>query len=374
MKCGDFLRTLNTNLDSRDRHLRRVAASTLSDIARMSSEWAHLMVEADIHTHLRHVVENAPEKLVHQDRRMIMQALNCLSQIAKHDEILARKVLELEILPAAFEWHHDAKLMRGVAILCGEISKHSPEIAQAIVDMGAIPYLVEYTSGAPSSDKVPGLMALGFLATLHETSATRILSLEAADILTNCLSDTRTALITDDGYDEYAQDQYYDQVGDPFIKASACWAIAQLALHSSKHTAIFLDIGALDRIVQVYANSQSVPAQSSVTTNIANEAKYAFKTLLQNVEEYDALEHIITRRLPVRLAKHVARRLIGLITRSGQARKQLVSSGGLGHLHYIARVSADGGSLKDRSAAHKLATALHQIDAVYPQEVVQYYK
>ena len=50
-----------------------------------------------------------------------------------------------------------------------QVAKHTPELAQLIVGSGGVGALVDYISESKGNSRLPGIMALGYIAAFSET-------------------------------------------------------------------------------------------------------------------------------------------------------------------------------------------------------------
>ena len=63
-------------------------------------------------------------------------------------------------------------MVRKNAAMCiREVAKHTPELAKLIVNSGGAGALVDYVSEALGNNKLPGIMALGYISAFSETLA-----------------------------------------------------------------------------------------------------------------------------------------------------------------------------------------------------------
>ncbi|KAF0028198.1 hypothetical protein F2P81_019285 [Scophthalmus maximus] len=162
--------------------LKRIAASTLSDISKHTAELAQAVVDTGAIAHLAQMILNP-------DAKLKRQVFSALSQISKHSVGLAEMVIEAEIFPAALACLKDpdeyvrknvTTLMRevvkqtpeGVLQLAqclseetehhikaatvwaiGQIGHHTPEHAKAVATANLLPKLLElYTEAGSSED------------------------------------------------------------------------------------------------------------------------------------------------------------------------------------------------------------------------------
>ena len=89
--------------------LKRIAASALSDICKHSPELAQTVVDAGAIAHLAQMILNPGKdaenfflnyKFKFLDAKLKRQVLSCFAQISKHSVELAELVVEAEIFPA----------------------------------------------------------------------------------------------------------------------------------------------------------------------------------------------------------------------------------------------------------------------------------
>jgi len=96
----------------------------------------------------------------------IMQVCCALSQIAKHSVDLAEVVVGAEIFPKILTClkFPDEFVKKHAATVVREIAKHTPELAQLVVGNGGVGALVDYVSESSGNNRLPGIMALGYIA------------------------------------------------------------------------------------------------------------------------------------------------------------------------------------------------------------------
>ena len=95
-----------------------------------------------------------------------MQVCCALSQIAKHSVDLAEVVVGAEIFPKILTClkFPDEFVKKHAATVVREIAKHTPELAQLVVGNGGVGALVDYVSESSGNNRLPGIMALGYIA------------------------------------------------------------------------------------------------------------------------------------------------------------------------------------------------------------------
>lgn len=86
-------------------------------------------------------------------------------------------VVEAEIFPAAFACLNDSDeyVKKNCATLIREIVKHTPELAQMIVNAGGVAAVVDYVSSTRGNVRLPAIMMLGYTAAHTESLAMAVI-------------------------------------------------------------------------------------------------------------------------------------------------------------------------------------------------------
>lgn len=87
-------------------------------------------------------------------------------------------VVEAELFPAIFPSLKDSDeyVRKNVATLVREVCKHTPELAQMIVNAGGVAALVDYVNASKDNAAMPGIMALGYISVFNERLASAVIS------------------------------------------------------------------------------------------------------------------------------------------------------------------------------------------------------
>jgi 3-methyladenine DNA glycosylase AlkD len=191
--------------------LKRIAASTLSEICKHTPELAQIVVDNDAVTYLAPLIQ-------HNDAKLKRHVCGCLAQIAKHNVDLAEVVIEKEVIPKIFNCLKDSDLIvrKHTATCIREIVKHTPELAQAVVNGGGHKHLIDYmmNKDTKGANILPAIMAIGYIAAFSDTLASTI-------ILDQGIPPIKEALAK--------------QGNEDHIKAAAAWALGQIGRHTSEH-------------------------------------------------------------------------------------------------------------------------------------------
>lgn len=151
----------------------------------------------------------------HPDAKLKRQVCCTLAHIAKHSVDLAEVVVEAEIFPNILNCLRDADTMvrKNAAMCIREVSKHTPELAKLIVNSGGAAALVDYITESQGNNKLPGIMAIGYIAAFSETLA-------LAAIVSKAVLPLKEALV---------------QEPEDHIKAACAWTLGQIGRHTPDH-------------------------------------------------------------------------------------------------------------------------------------------
>eukprot|EP00899_Mesostigma_viride_P026677 jgi/Mesvir1/7194/Mv19022-RA.1 len=309
--------------------LKRIAASALSDIAKHTPELAQSVVDAGAVTYLAPLIVNP-------DGKLKRQVCSALSQIAKHSVDLAEMVVEAEILPKILTCLKDVDLQvrKHAATVVREIAKHTPELAQLIVSNGGVGALVDYTLDSEGNNRLPGIMALGYIAAFSETLALGV-------IVSKGLPALCTAL---------------DREREDHVKSASAWSLGQVGRHSPDHAKAVADAGALQMLVGVHA----APSSSE---DLKTKSKRALKAIIERLTYLPALDALVQEPyLEESVLKHTLAQLAKVLPNDGEGRHAFVTSGGFAKVQQLN--SQPGSKLKEH---------IDVINSVYPVELVKYY-
>ena len=84
----------------------------------------------------------------------------------------------------------DGYVQKNASTCIREVAKHTPELAKLIVNSGGAAALVEYVSETKGHARLPGIMALGFIAAFSETLALAV-------VVSKGVTPLKDALITE---------------------------------------------------------------------------------------------------------------------------------------------------------------------------------
>jgi len=312
--------------------VRSVAANALSEICKHSPETSQTVIDTGAITHLVRAMSNVDPKLKRQ-------AMNGLASIAKQSMDMAEIIIESETVVQLVLEHccHIDELVRKAA--CGlirEIVKHSPELAQLIVEAGGLGVLVNAVIRNRGDSKLPGIMALGYISGHTPALALSVVYSKGTDALAVALSET----------------------GDGHVGAAAAWALGHTARHSAEHAKYVSTCGILPRILEIYMTPES-------TDEMKEKAKQALKMILLRTDDLENVEPLLSTA-PPNILKYVVAQYSKVLPRDPAARRAFVTSGGLRKLQELlaTEASAEGSVLREH---------IILINQCFPEDVVKYF-
>jgi len=311
--------------------LKRISASALADIAKHSPEQAQAVVDAGSVAYLAPLI-------AHQDAKLKRQVCACLSQIAKHSVDLAEMVVEAEIFPKILLCVKDVDqhVRKHAATVVREIAKHTPELAQLIVGNGGVAALVEYVGESRGNNRLPGIMALGYIGAFSETLALSVIASKG-------LRPLFEALTTEP---------------EDHLKSASAWSLGQLGRHTPEHAKALADIGALPRLMELQASASS-------SEDLKVECKRALKAIVAKLTHLPALDALVQGAGSTEHAgvvNAVLAQISKVLPNDSSGRSSFVSSGGLAKV--LSLPTEDGSETRE---------SVDIISSCYPDEIVRFY-
>merc|ERR1712072_1380830 len=265
--------------------------------------------------------------IVHPDAKLKRQVCSCLAQIAKHSVDLAEVIVEAEIFPNVLNCLKDTDpFVRKNAATCIR------EVAKLIVNSGGAAALVDYVSGAQGNGKLPGIMAVGYIAAFSETLALAI-------IVSKGVAPLKEALVTEP---------------EDHIKAASSWSLGQVGRHTSDHARALAEGDVLRHLLACMVHQDS-------SEDLKTKSKLALKAILAKCTHLQALQPLL-REAPVKVQKYVLKQFASILPHDVEARRAFVQNGGLQFLQEL-----------NETVGGKLTEFIQQINSCYPPEIVEYY-
>ena len=308
--------------------LKRIAASALSDVAKHTPELAQAVVDAGAVAYLAPLIVN-------QDAKLKRQVCCALGQIAKHSVDLAEVVVEAEVFPRILTClkFPDEFVRKHAATVVREVAKHTPELAQLVVGNGGVGALVDYVGESTGNNRLPGIMALGYIAAFSETLALSVVAEKALPPLCAALA-------------EEPEDH---------LKSATAWTLGQIGRHTPDHAKAVADTGVLTTMV-------TLEAEASSSEDLRTKCRRALKSVIAKLTHLPALDALVHRTLPESVMKMVLEQTGKVLVNDPAGRTTFVTSGGLAAVQQMAE--APGSKLKE---------VVEVINSCYPEEIVRYY-
>ncbi|CAE7751402.1 Spag6 [Symbiodinium pilosum] len=243
---------------------------------------------------------------------------------------LAEVVVESEIFPTILHCLKDVdeSVRKNAATCIRELSRHTPDLAKLIVNAGGIAAMVEFVNDARGNCRLPGIMTLGYVAAFSETLALAV-------VVSKGVRPLKDALISEP---------------EDHVKAAAAWSLGQIGRHSPDHARALAEADVLRRMLAVYLHQDS-------SEDLQIKTK---KSIIQKCTHLPALEPLIDS--PPNILKYVIQQFAKVLPNDIDARRAFVQSGSL---QKVQEVGAEAGS--------KLQDFIDSINMLYPPEIVQYY-
>ncbi|EFJ25759.1 hypothetical protein SELMODRAFT_99379 [Selaginella moellendorffii] len=309
--------------------LKRAALAALADIAKHAPELAQLVVDAG-------TVPFIAPLVVHIDAKIKRQVCLCLGQIARHTVDLAEVLLAAELFPKLFLCLKDIdhQVRRQAAIVVREVAKHTPQMAQFIVSTGGVAALVDNCAECLGNDRLPAIMALGYIAAFDESLSTTIIQSNGVKPLVDALTNEQ----------------------EDHIQSASAWSLGQVGRHSPVHSLAVAEAGVLPQLVtRLLAETSS--------EDLRSKCKRALKAIIEHLTHIPALDSLLQGPpLPIETLKYVIAQLAKVLPNDPEGRTKFVTSGGLEKLLQM-----------NFGPDPEMKSLVDGVNASYPKEVVQYY-
>jgi len=309
--------------------LKRIAASCISEICKHNSELAQSVVDAGAVAYLAPLIQ-------HPDAKLKRQVCAALTQISKHSVDLAEVVVEAEIFPKLLSTLKDMDITvrKNAATLIREISKHTPELARFIVNASGHAALIDYINESKGNNRLPGIMALGYIGAFSDTLALAI-------IVHQGIIPLKAALVNEP---------------EDYIKAAAAWSLGQLGRHTSDHAKALAQADVFRKLIEVFNDKKS-------SDDLKQKSQRALKAVLSKCTILPALEPLL-HNTPQKILKYILQQFAKVLPNDPSARKSFVTSGGLQKIQELK---------SDEENSIDLIEYINTINGVFPAEIVQYY-
>eukprot|EP00418_Pyrodinium_bahamense_P044509 CAMPEP_0179190602 /NCGR_PEP_ID=MMETSP0796-20121207/94644_1 /TAXON_ID=73915 /ORGANISM="Pyrodinium bahamense, Strain pbaha01" /LENGTH=476 /DNA_ID=CAMNT_0020894777 /DNA_START=123 /DNA_END=1553 /DNA_ORIENTATION=+ len=335
---SNALEALVACLDEFDPSVKEAAAWALGYIARHTKELAQTVIEAGA----------VPLLVVcFQDPEITLKrvAASALSDICKHSPELAQSVVDAgAVLLLAKEINCvDAPLKRQVCSCLSQVAKHSVDLAEVIVEADVFPRILHCLKD------VDEFVCKNAATCIREIARH---TPDLAKLIVNAGGTLALAVVVSKGIPPL-KDALINEPED-HLKAAAAWSLGQIGRHTPDHARALAEADVLRRLWVVYVHQGS-------SEDLQTKAKRALKSIIQKCTYLPALEPLLDA--PPNILKYVVQQFAKVLPNDLNARRSFVQSGGLQKIQEVRGVE-DGSKLHEN---------IDEINALYPQDIVNYY-
>ncbi|CAH1733320.1 unnamed protein product [Aphis gossypii] len=314
-----------------ERHdFKLYALSTLSEIAKHNQKLAKQIV--DVHTLPNVIIFLSTD--YNTDVKLQANTLLLIKNIAKHSLSLTEIVVETKLFPEILLLmaHPDESVRYNAAEVVYEVVKYSIQICKMIVTTGGIVSLLNVILKSKEYPSTPAVLALGYISSVSPLLATAVINSKILKHLTAILkSDT----------------------DDDCLKAGIAWTLEMIGQHSSKHAKSVFTCHAVSAMIDVYINT-------SPTHEAHHKCKSAIKVILNKSEDFSAIEKLLTPSMPIQIMLHILIKISQMLPKSFKARRNFIING---HLKMIQNLKPDINSHLDY--------VIKAVNCCFPDNILQ---
>ena len=254
----------------------------------------------------------------------------------------------------------DALVKRNAATCVREVAKHTPELAQLVVNAGGHAALIHYLSTVTGPSRLPAIMALGYIGAFSETLATAI-------IIKQGLLPLKAALA--EGEEDH-------------IRAAAAWSLGQLGRHTPDHAKAIAQADILRPLI-------TLATEQTASNDTKQKAFKAAKAILTKTTYTVALEPLLLSVTDARITALLVAQFAKVLPNQPAARKSFVTSRALqkiqelkiaeetalkaGTLALPTETTSTEGVEGATNSTVILGDQITLINGLYPNEIVQFY-
>ncbi|CAM6016841.1 unnamed protein product [Sphagnum balticum] len=309
--------------------LRRTVASAFSEIAKHTPELAQAVVDCGL-------VPFIAPLLSHLDQKLKREVCAVLSSVARHSTELAQVVVAGNVFPKIFLLLKDTDPMvrRNAASVIREVCKHTAELAILVLKCGGVAALVDNVSEVSGPERLPGVMALGHIASFSDSLASSVISANALLPLLDSLT-TET---------------------EDHIKSASAWTLGQIGKHTPVHAKAVAEVGVLPQLLYCFSSKRS-------SEDLQTKSNRAMSAIINCLDHPPALDCLLQGRyIPEPILKYIIAKIAKLVPNDGDFRTKLVNSGSFSKLQQI-----------QMSASSDVKELIDNINKEFPIELVHFY-
>lgn len=314
----------------------------------------------------------------HRLRPQQRVAASALSDIAKHSPELAQSVVDAGAVAflAPLITSNDSRLKRQVCSALGQVAKHSVDLAEVVVEAEIFPKILTCLKDMDTTVRKHAATCIREVAKHTPELAQLVVSNGGVGALVDYVSESEgnnrlpgmmalgfiaafnetlaLAVIASGGLAPL----YNSLANEPedHIKSAAAWGLGQIGRHSPDHAKAVSDAGALPKLVQVLA----APGSSE---DLRTKAQRALKAIINMLTDLKALDRLLqTPELSETVAKYIIGQIAKVLPNDPASRHDFVTSGGFATVQAL-----------DAAAGSAFREHVEVINSCFPPEIVKYY-
>jgi hypothetical protein len=300
-----------------------------------------------------------------------------LGAIARHSPELADALIEGGAIKALTSLYHssDPGLKEAVATTLTHIAKHAPEIAQLIVDAEAFPHALHCLKDRDESVRKASAWLVREIAKHTQELSKFVIDMGGAAALVEYLkpenrneptpaimaigyiasySQTLTLALMSEGADAVALHVLVSS-NDPYTKVAAVWTVGQLGKHSPQQVARLADLNALNLWLDAHTSA-------SASDDLKQKSKRALKNLIGKCTNLRVIEKLIAPA-PTVIKKYLIAQTAKLLRKTARDLTSFVKSGALRAVQCI-----------DAPPGSQFHQNIERINSFFSEAATLYYK
>ncbi|XP_027841252.1 sperm-associated antigen 6-like [Aphis gossypii] len=314
-------------LKEQQQSLKLYALSALDEMAKNNEDLAIKIV--DLPT-LPHVIHFLMPNFI--DKKVQKSALTLIKNIVKHSLYLTENAIESNLFPEILLLmaHPDESIRNNSAKVIREVVQHSVQIAQMVVNSGGIEKLLNVISCSQELSPTPAVLALGYIAAMSPKLALAIIQSQALIHLAAILKSNT----------------------DKLTKAGTIWTLGMIGQHSAEHARPILS-EVLKYIMNVYMDS-------SLDSESRHKCLIALEQILKNCDDFNVLEKLLTPTIPTEIMMFILEKISKILPKNAQARRSFITNG---YLKMIQNIKPDINS--------ELFQVIRAVNCCFPEDIIQ---
>jgi len=303
-------------------------------------------------------------------------AASALSDICKHSPELAQAVVDGGAVAyvAPLILSPDGKLKRQVCSCLAQICKHSVDLAEVVVEAEIFPPILNLLKDFDVYVRKNAATCIREVCKHTPELAQLVVNAGGVGALVDFVTDARgnaalpgiMALGFISAFSETLALAVVVSKGIPplinavvvepedHIKAASAWSLGQIGRHSPDHAKALADANALPKLLAVYLHEAS-------SEDLKTKSKRALKSVIQKCVHLPALEPLL-HDAPETILAYVVNQFAKVLPHDVAARRSFVTSGGL---QRVLELQPEPGA--------KMGDFVRSISECYPKEIIDYY-